>query len=61
MIIVKPDQWLFLLQKIASPDNNITDKDWKNIFSFQQLQTDQCKDIMMTSADGPYLSTQRYY
>lgn len=45
--------------KIASPYYNVTDKDWKNIFSFHKIRTDQCRDTVMACADGPYLTAQR--
>lgn len=44
--------------KIVSLDYSVTDKDWKNIFSFQQIQTDQCKATMMTCTDDPCLNTK---
>ena len=44
---------------VTVTDYSATDKDWKNIFRFQQIQTDRCEDTMMTCADAPYLTTQR--
>lgn len=44
--------------EIVSPDYNVTDKEWKHIFSFHQVQTDQCKATVMTYTGGPCLNTK---